>query len=114
MVMRKATVRDVRAVVDPSSLFREVNERVLEVNQRSSRDLLLEEWICECGDGSCTERIQLSQDEFERARLTRGWFVVAPAGAHVSPRRERLVERHARYWVIEKAGWREDLARPDF
>jgi hypothetical protein len=85
------------------ALFREVNERIVEVAEQ-----LLEpgdesqpiEFVCECGNASCGEQIELSVEEYERVRAQPARFAVAPG--HELPEIERIVERHSRYVVIEK------------
>ena len=93
--------RDMRGE-DQSAVFRDVNERVWETHERFGHDLALEEFICECADGSCGERISLSPDEYRAVRRKRRRFAVAPRPEHVFPELDRIVVQHDRYWVIEK------------
>jgi hypothetical protein len=86
------------------SLFREINERVKELNDGFSMVLPIGEWICECADDTCVERIELSADAYETVRANGTHFLVAPADAHVYPDVERITERTDRYWVVEKFG----------
>jgi len=53
----------------PPGLIREVNVRVSEVGW----DILDEplEFLCECGDESCTEHVPLTREEFA-ARISEG------------------------------------------
>jgi hypothetical protein len=84
------------------SLYREVNERVKSVNESFSIDLPLGEWLCECADPACDERIEMSPAAYEEIRASSVRFVVAPE--HVYPNIERVVDRTDRYWVVEKHG----------
>jgi len=84
------------------SLFRDVNERVKEMNERVNPALPLDEWLCECADDSCTDRIELTQHDYGRVREDGKRFVVAPG--HVFTGIEEVVERHERYWIVEKVG----------
>jgi hypothetical protein len=86
------------------SLFREVNERVEEINQANDLWLTLAEWVCECAFDTCTERVELTPEQYEKVREEPTRFLVAPSSEHVIPDVEEVVERHSRYWVVEKAG----------
>jgi hypothetical protein len=86
------------------SLFREVNERVSEINQANDLWLTLTEWVCECADDMCTERIELTPEQYELVRGDPTLFVVVPNEEHVVPEVERVVEKHERYWIVEKVG----------
>jgi hypothetical protein len=93
-----------RRAAKNQSLFREVNERVKEVNDRHHIALTLTHWLCECADETCTERIALSPREYESLREISTRFVIAPQREHFVPDVERIVRRHGRYWVVEKEG----------
>jgi hypothetical protein len=86
------------------ALFRDVNERVNEINQAHDLWLTLSDWVCECADETCTERIELTPEDYERVRENPTRFVVAGSEEHVVPGAERIVEQHPRYWVVEKVG----------
>ena len=92
------------------ALFRDVNERVREINHAFGEILPLSEWVCECADDSCTQRISLTQAEYEAVRADPRRFAVAPSDDHFFSRIERLVEQSERYWVVEKFGVAGDLA----
>jgi hypothetical protein len=61
------------------SLFRDVNERVKEINQAFSGHVPLGDWICECADNGCAERIAVSMGEYEEVRADPTTFAVAPS-----------------------------------
>jgi hypothetical protein len=86
------------------ALFREINERVEEINQAHDLWLTLSDWVCECADDTCTERIELTPQQYEEVRESPTHFAVAPSDEHVLPDVERVVERNLRYWVVEKLG----------
>src|SRR5690348_6540211 len=96
------------------SLFREVNERVKELNESFDALARHSEWICECGNTECLEPILMTHEEYEAVRA-RGseYFFVKPDEAHVVPRVESIVERHERYWVVQKFGVAADVAKAD-
>jgi hypothetical protein len=86
------------------SLFREVNERVSELNKEHGLWVTLSDWICECADPACTERIGLTPQQYERVRKNPTQFIVAPSAEHVVFDVERVVEQRERYWVVSKVG----------
>src|SRR5580765_99269 len=84
------------------SLFREVNERIHEVNsQRESLDLP-DDLICECAKADCMERVTLNAVEYRGLRTRSTWFVIAPSEEHFFPEVERIVAKNGHYWVVEK------------
>lgn len=85
------------------SLLREVNERVEEMSAKLGTPAGVD-FVCECADTSCTERVTLGSVEYEDLRRHATWFAVAPSDEHVFPNVERVVAKHKRYWVVEKSG----------
>ena len=81
--------------------FRAVNERIGEVTSKIYLDPE-GEFICECGDGDCTERVTLRLDEYEAVRAAPNRFFVKCG--HDDPRAERVVAASADYSVVEKFG----------
>jgi hypothetical protein len=86
------------------SLFRDVNERVSDLNKSHDLWVKLSDWVCECADETCTERIELTPQQYERVRENPTHFIVAPGAEHVVFDVERVVEQHERYWVVSKVG----------
>lgn len=91
------------------ALFRRVNERLEELNEALAPITEHGEFICECADAACTERIQLPLSAYEAVRSVPTWFIVKPL--HVLPAGERVVEQHTEYLVVEKIGHPGDRAR---
>jgi hypothetical protein len=81
------------------SLFREVNERIAESAERLHADEA--EFLCECADATCTERVAATLDEYERVREDSGTFLLVPG--HEDARVEAVVERAGEHAVVEKA-----------
>jgi hypothetical protein len=86
------------------SLFRDVNERVNEVNKEHGLWVTLSDWICECADETCTERIELTPHQYERVREHPTQFIVVPSTEHVVFDAERVVEQRERYWIVSMIG----------
>jgi hypothetical protein len=95
------------------SLFREVNERMRSLNETFSVAVSLErgDWVCECADESCIELVSMSLSEYEAVRASGNRFFVAPDDSHLWPDVERVVERTERYWIVEKYGVGEVVAK---
>ncbi len=59
------------------ALFRDVNERIAETARRfDSQDGA---FVCECADQTCTERVDATLDEYERARAKGTRFLLRRA-----------------------------------
>jgi hypothetical protein len=86
------------------SLFRDVNERVREINATFAEYVPLGDWICECAENGCAERIALTTEEYEQVRADATTFAIAPGQAHVFEEIEEVVRRTDRYWVVQKSG----------
>src|SRR5205085_1110819 len=60
------------------------------------------EFLCECADAGCTERIELRPDEYEWVRSKPTRFVLARG--HAAPDIEHVVEVEKTHIVVEKLG----------
>lgn len=85
-------------IAKTEALFRNVNEGIKEASERFDSEAA--EFICECGDPACTDRIEVPLEEYERVREHATHFVVSPG--HVKGPLERILERRRRYSVIDK------------
>ena len=81
------------------TLFRQVNERVLEVNGCLGPTARLADFVCECRDPECSERLTLSVAQFDAVRNHAGRHMVRPG--HVEPGVERTVEVYKGFLVVE-------------
>ena len=94
---RQLLMLRVMAVIAPppsagDSLFREVNDRILELGERFAFREEPLELICECEDGSCTERVSISAEEFAELRAKDGLHLVSEGHT----RSGRVIQRSAR------------------
>jgi hypothetical protein len=89
------------------SLFREVNERIAELNQTFQIEGR-SEFLCECSREECKEPVSISIDEYETVRRAPTRFFVIPG--HEDESVERVIERSDRYVVVEKFGEAADEA----
>ena len=91
------------------SLFRETNERIEQVGDRLEAEGL-GRFVCECGNATCTQTIDLSRSEYEHVRAHASRFVVALN--HENPEVESVVEQNSRFAVVEiYAGAASRIAR---
>jgi hypothetical protein len=81
------------------SLFRDVNERIAESAHRFDSDTA--DFVCECADQTCTERVEATLQEYELARSEGTRFLLRPG--HEDERIERVVAQHGSRWtMVEK------------
>ena len=92
-------------------LFRDVNERVKAINESFSFVVPLGDWVCECSNQGCSDRIGLTLPEYEAVRSDPRHFCVAADGSHVDLAIEDVVTETERFWVVEKKGVAAELAR---
>jgi hypothetical protein len=97
------SAREERAASN-QTLFRQINERV-------SLVLPVGEWICECANDACTNKVAMSANEYEAIRSDGARFFVAPSDEHVWADVEVVTLRTAKYWVVEKVGHSGAMAR---
>jgi hypothetical protein len=86
------------------ALFRDINERLAELDEHATDATAPGTWSCECADVTCLEQIELTVAEYERLRSEPRRFAVAADERHVLPEVEVVIERTDRYWVVEKTG----------
>ena len=103
-MFRAMTEREAR-IVKNEVLFREVNERV--------RDVVPPEggidFICECGDEACTDRVTLTAAEYEQIRADPVKFLIKPG--HELLEDENVIEEHDRFFVVRKHAEEQVIAR---
>jgi hypothetical protein len=84
------------------SAFREVNEAIAKTAAKF--DATEADFVCECADPECADRITADLDDYEDVRADATHFIVADG--HDEPRIERVVDDHGDYAVVEKFGTR--------
>jgi hypothetical protein len=83
------------------SFFRQVNERIKDVaDGLEGRQTY--EFLCECANPNCTERISLTHEQYEAVRASPSRFLLATG--HIAPEIEHVVEREDEHTVVEKHG----------
>jgi hypothetical protein len=88
-----------RRAAGNQSMFREVNERIVELSRRLES---APQFVCECESAQCAETVTLTAAEYEAVRSDSGCFLVAPG--HDVPEVEETVSSSERYMVVRKLG----------
>jgi hypothetical protein len=86
-------------VAKNEALFRQVNERIEEVNESLDAEEP-SDFLCECGDENCTSPVSLTLAEYEQVRSNPTHFIIAPGHEVVDV--ERVIARTERFSVVEK------------
>jgi hypothetical protein len=89
-----------RRIARNESRFREINERLGGGLRQLPDDGSAVEFVCECGDVTCSASVPVTLEEYERVRQDPLLFVVLPG--HEIPDVERVVGRTDSYVVVRK------------
>ena len=89
------------------AMFRSVNERVEEVVQPGPTEAI--DFLCECGDTECVEKITLTREEYESVRMDGAQFAIV--AGHEIPAIESVVRRTDRFLVVRKHPHEAEIAR---
>ena len=74
-----------RACRTESGFVSDGNERVRDLSSGFADLSHVSDWVCECANVSCTERINLTAEEYERVRAESADFLISPSQEHVVP-----------------------------
>ena len=94
------------------AMYRATNREIEQTAKEwgdGSRDQL--EVICECGRDDCSEKLDLTIDEYDEAHQERDQFVVA--SGHEDKQIEHVVKQTERYLVVDKFGEAEQVAEAE-
>ena len=83
--------------------FKAYNQARATEQQTSTLDL-----VCECGDTTCTDELEMKAADYHPVRRHPTRFVVLPG--HEIPAAESVVERAPGYYIVEKKGPAEEGA----
>jgi hypothetical protein len=92
------TSEEAEKIAKTQSLFREVNERIAENAEPLESGAT--EFVCECADASCTERVDATLEQYESVRSDGATFLLA--NGHEDERVEGVVEADGDVAVVEK------------
>jgi hypothetical protein len=94
------------------ALFRDINERLDEVNQALGTITQTMEIVCECATLACLEHVRMSLEEYEGLRSDPTTFAVKEG--HEVPDVEDVIARTDGYLVVRKhPGDAAELAREE-
>jgi hypothetical protein len=80
------------------SAFREVNEAIADTAARFDAEET--DFICECADPECADRVTVDLEDYEELRSEPTRFLLAPG--HHEPAVEQIVERTGEFDVVDK------------
>jgi hypothetical protein len=80
------------------ALFREVNERLLELSDGFQDGAM--QFVCECSQDDCTLTITLSHDEYESVRAHSTFFVIATG--HEILEVEKVIDSRNGWTIVQK------------
>ena len=81
------------------AVFRQVNEQVQGLNDAFGMNDRMA-MVCECGDQTCIEHIDMTREEYERVRGSPVLFAILPG--HELTDVEVVLETNERFSVVEK------------
>lgn len=81
-------------------VFRQVNERLRELGEGFSLVTDQADFVCECGNTSCTERVRMTLAAYEKVRSNPKHFLVVKG--HEELEYERVISYEEDYSVVEK------------
>jgi hypothetical protein len=82
------------------SIFRQVNEQIESLNSDLGTGDRTMTVICECADGDCAERLEISVPTYEHVRADPRRYIIV--SGHGVPEFESIVEDGDGYQVVEK------------
>jgi hypothetical protein len=82
------------------SIFRQVNEQIESLNRDVGTEDRTMTVICECADGDCTERFEISVPTYENVRADSRRYIII--SGHGVPEFESIVEDGDVYQIVEK------------
>jgi hypothetical protein len=89
-----------RRIGENEILYRAVNEKIEALNEAFGTLAESMTVVCECGDESCAEQIELDVQTYERVRAEPTLFVTVPG--HEEPDVESVVERNDTFQLVRK------------
>jgi hypothetical protein len=105
----RRSVTGERAPARNEALFREVNERILELSEGHGVDAgELVPFLCECAALGCGGTVSLTLGEYESVRTRDRVFVLLRG--HEQPELERVVGELRDYLLVEKEGAADEVA----
>jgi hypothetical protein len=92
------------------SRFRDANERIEATWLRVEASAPAVPFVCECGRPECVVTIRLTLLEYEKVRADSRQFVCSPGHEITGPDLGRVVEKTAKFVIMEKLGIAGEVA----
>jgi hypothetical protein len=92
-------------------IMRQVNERIGEIAEGLGGGDHRYDFLCECSRLDCVERISLTLAENAHVRAEGDRFAIV--AGHEELEVERVIEKFAEYWIVEKVGEAGEVAREE-
>lgn len=89
-----------RRVGENQALYRQINERLEELNDSLGSVSGVFSILCECGDLDCADQVEVPRDAYEATRRYEARFILKPG--HEIDEVEHILERHDEYTIVEK------------
>lgn len=89
-----------RRIGENEAIFRSVNEEISGLNATFTATTELMQVVCECGARSCTERIEISPEQYRDVREDPTSFLMKPG--HDFPEAETVTAKKPGYWIVRK------------
>ncbi len=89
-----------RRVGRNEALYRQVNERIEDLNEAFGPITGEFSIICECGDLECAEQLSVPRQVYEQVRANPTSFILAPG--HEAAGLEHAVDHRGDYVIVEK------------
>ena len=89
-----------RRIGENEAIFRRVNEEIRSLSATFTARSGTMRVVCECGARSCTDRIEISPDDYRKVREDPTLFVMKPG--HDFPETETVTAKKANYWIVRK------------
>ncbi len=83
-----------------NAIFRQVNEQIESLNRDLGTEDRTMTVICECADGNCPQRLEISVPTYEDVRTDPRRYIII--SGHGVPEFESIVEEGDGYQVVEK------------
>jgi hypothetical protein len=93
------------------ALFREVNERLLELSQGFGFQDGSMQFVCECSNEDCTVTVTMNHNEYESVRAHSTFFVVA--SGHEILEVEKVIDRQDGWAIVQKVAETDYAAETD-
>jgi hypothetical protein len=91
------------------ALFREVNERLLELSEGFHNGSM--QFVCECSNEDCTQTVNLNHKEYESVRARSTFFVVA--SGHEILEVEKIIDHRDGWTIVQKVTATDYAAETD-